>query len=111
MSIDADLSAMIAHVDAQIPFPVGTVWDLLTDLTRFGRLSHVGNGCYSPGSRRAHAGRASPTQSPVAGAPAVPPSGTARCVSKWKQYRAVATRYDKRDYIFTGTLTATAILS
>ncbi|GCD32785.1 DDE transposase [Streptomyces chrestomyceticus JCM 4735] len=25
-----------------------------------------------------------------------------RCVSKWKQFRAVAGRYDKRDYIFTG---------
>lgn len=26
-----------------------------------------------------------------------------RCVNKWKQFRAVATRYDKRDYIFNGT--------
>ncbi len=25
------------------------------------------------------------------------------CVSKWKQFRAVASRYDKRDYIFNGT--------
>ncbi|OKI03456.1 transposase [Streptomyces sp. CB02923] len=33
-----------------------------------------------------------------------------RCVSKWKQFRAVATRYDKRAYIFDGTLTATAIV-
>lgn len=32
-----------------------------------------------------------------------------RCVNKWKQFRAVATRYDKRDYIFNGTLTVTAI--
>lgn len=61
--------------------------------------------------RRARAGRASPTQSPAAGAPAVPPSGAARCVSKWKQCRAVATRYGKRDYIFNETLTATAIIS
>lgn len=37
MSIDADLSAMIAHVDVQIPFPIGTVWDLLTDLPRMAR--------------------------------------------------------------------------
>ena len=28
-----------------------------------------------------------------------------RCVNKWKQNRAVATRYDKRDYVFNGTLT------
>jgi hypothetical protein len=34
LSIDAGLSAMIAHVDVQIPFPIGTVWDLLTDLPR-----------------------------------------------------------------------------
>ncbi len=33
-----------------------------------------------------------------------------RCVNKWKRYRAVATRYDKRDYIFNGTLTITAIM-
>ena len=33
-----------------------------------------------------------------------------RCAGKWKQHRAVATRYDKRDYIFTGTLTVTAIM-
>jgi transposase len=37
-------------------------------------------------------------------------SAAERCVNKWKQYRAVATRYDKRDYIFNGTLTATAII-
>lgn len=36
-------------------------------------------------------------------------SAVERCVNKWKQYRAVATRYDKRDYIFNGTLTVTAI--
>ncbi|MFF3272516.1 transposase [Streptomyces chrestomyceticus] len=29
-------------------------------------------------------------------------SAVERCVSKWKQFRAVAGRYDKRDYIFTG---------
>lgn len=33
-----------------------------------------------------------------------------RCVSKWKQYRAVATRFDKRDYLFNGTLTVAAIV-
>lgn len=33
-----------------------------------------------------------------------------RCVSKWKHFRAVASRYDKRDYIFNGTLTVTAIV-
>lgn len=37
-------------------------------------------------------------------------SAAERCVSKWKQYRAVATRYDKRDYIFNGTLTVAAIV-
>ncbi|WP_371239320.1 IS5 family transposase [Streptomyces pimonensis] len=36
-------------------------------------------------------------------------SAVERCVSKWKQYRAVASRYDKRDYIFNGTLAVTAI--
>ncbi|GAB2894472.1 IS5 family transposase [Streptomyces deserti] len=37
-------------------------------------------------------------------------SAVERCVSKWKQYRAVATRYDKPDYIFNGTLAVTAIV-
>jgi transposase len=37
-------------------------------------------------------------------------SAAERCVNKWKQFRAVATRYDKRDYIFTGTLAAAAIV-
>jgi hypothetical protein len=32
-------------------------------------------------------------------------------VNKWKQFRAVATRLDKRDYIFNGALTVTAIVS
>ncbi|WP_442816646.1 IS5 family transposase [Streptomyces sp. NBC_01304] len=36
-------------------------------------------------------------------------SAVERCVSKWKQFRAVASRYDKRDYIFNGTLTVAAI--
>ncbi|CAM5307804.1 hypothetical protein SGRIM128S_01764 [Streptomyces griseomycini] len=31
-------------------------------------------------------------------------------MNKWKQFRAVATRYDKRDYIFNGTLTVTAVV-
>ncbi|WP_348541519.1 transposase [Streptomyces sp. SAI-133] len=35
-------------------------------------------------------------------------SAVERCATKWKQFRAVATRYDKRDYIFNGTLTITA---
>ena len=29
-----------------------------------------------------------------------------RCVNKWKQYRVVATRFDKRDCLITGTLVA-----
>lgn len=33
-----------------------------------------------------------------------------RCISKWKQFRAVASRYDKRDYIFNGTLTVAALV-
>jgi hypothetical protein len=33
-----------------------------------------------------------------------------RCVNKWKQFRAAASRYDKRDYIFNGTLTIAAIV-
>ncbi|MFD5704600.1 IS5 family transposase [Streptomyces lasiicapitis] len=37
-------------------------------------------------------------------------SAAERCVSKWKQFRAVATRYDKRDYVFNGTLTVAAIV-
>ncbi|MFG3260589.1 IS5 family transposase [Streptomyces sp. NPDC048172] len=37
-------------------------------------------------------------------------SAVERCVSKWKQFRAVATRYDKRAYLFNGTLTVTAIV-
>ena len=37
-------------------------------------------------------------------------SAAERCVNKWKQFRAVATRYDKRDHVFTGTLTVTAIV-
>ncbi|MFM9700541.1 hypothetical protein [Streptomyces europaeiscabiei] len=31
-------------------------------------------------------------------------------MNKWEQFRAVATRYDKRDYIFNGTMTVTAIV-
>ncbi|WP_202122779.1 hypothetical protein [Streptomyces sp. BA2] len=31
-------------------------------------------------------------------------------MSKWKQFRAAAHRYDKRDYIFNGTLTDGAIV-
>lgn len=33
-----------------------------------------------------------------------------RCVGKLKQHRAVATRYDKRDYIFHGTVATAAIV-
>ncbi|MET9323307.1 IS5 family transposase [Streptomyces sp. NPDC003038] len=32
------------------------------------------------------------------------------CIGKLKQHRAIATRYDKRDYIFHGTLTTAAIV-
>jgi transposase len=35
-------------------------------------------------------------------------SAVERCINTWKQFRAVATRYDKRDYIFHGTLAVTA---
>ncbi|OKI01252.1 transposase [Streptomyces sp. CB02923] len=37
-------------------------------------------------------------------------SAVERCVSKWKQFRAVASRFDKRDYTFNGTLTVAAIV-
>ncbi len=33
-----------------------------------------------------------------------------RAVNKLKQFRAVATRYDKRRYVYLGTVTATALL-
>ncbi|MFI1769032.1 hypothetical protein ACH41H_44345 [Streptomyces sp. NPDC020800] len=36
--------------------------------------------------------------------------GLAAVPDSWKQYRAVASRYDKRDYIFNGTLAVTAIV-
>jgi transposase len=32
-----------------------------------------------------------------------------RCINKHKQFRAVATRYDKRAYIFAGTVDVTSI--
>ena len=32
-----------------------------------------------------------------------------RCFSKLKQFRAVATRYDKRDYMYQGTLDVASI--
>jgi transposase len=32
-----------------------------------------------------------------------------RCINKHKQFRAVATRYDKREYIFTGTVDVASI--
>ncbi|MFI2428947.1 hypothetical protein ACH5A7_33480 [Streptomyces sp. NPDC018955] len=31
-------------------------------------------------------------------------------MNKWKRFRAVAIRYDKRDHIFNGTSTVTAIV-
>ncbi|MEU7464535.1 MULTISPECIES: transposase [Streptomyces] len=37
-------------------------------------------------------------------------SAVERCVGKWMQHRAVASRYDRRDYIFNGTLTVAAIV-
>lgn len=33
-----------------------------------------------------------------------------RSINKIKQFRAVATRYDKRGYIYLGTVTAAALL-
>lgn len=33
-----------------------------------------------------------------------------RYVSEWEQFRAVATRFDKRDYLCNGTLTVAAIV-
>ncbi len=33
-----------------------------------------------------------------------------RAINKLKQFRAVATRYDKRGYVFLGTVTAAALL-
>ncbi|SCK54253.1 Transposase and inactivated derivatives [Streptomyces sp. SceaMP-e96] len=33
-----------------------------------------------------------------------------RAVNKLKQFRAVATRYDKRGYVYLGTVTAAAVL-
>ncbi|AIA01491.1 hypothetical protein DC74_973 [Streptomyces noursei] len=33
-----------------------------------------------------------------------------RCVSEWKQHRAVAGRHDKRDYVFNGTLAVAEIV-
>nr|WP_107468229.1 IS5 family transposase [Streptomyces sp. TSRI0281] len=38
------------------------------------------------------------------------PSVVERCVSKGKQFRSVASHYDKRGYIFNGTLTVTTIV-
>jgi hypothetical protein len=35
-------SAMIAHFDVQIPFPIGTVWDLLTESAAHGELQPRG---------------------------------------------------------------------
>jgi transposase len=32
-----------------------------------------------------------------------------RCINKHKQFRAVATRYDKREYIFAGTVDVASI--
>lgn len=77
------------------------------------RRRHIKATIAQPGDQRASRKR----RGPAGGRP--PASGKAqyrrrsaaeRCVSKWKQNRAVATRYDKRDYIFNGTLTVTAIM-
>lgn len=37
-------------------------------------------------------------------------SAVERCGSKWEQFRAVASRYGKRDYMFNGALTVTEIV-
>ncbi|UIX32969.1 IS5 family transposase [Streptomyces sp. GQFP] len=37
-------------------------------------------------------------------------SAVGRCVNQWKQFRAVASRYDKRDHVFNATLTVAAIV-
>lgn len=34
-----------------------------------------------------------------------------RAINKLKQFRAVATRYDKRGYVYLGTVTAAALLA
>ena len=37
------------------------------------------------------------------------PGGAERCFSKLKQFRAVATRYDKRDHLYQATVNVASI--
>jgi transposase len=76
--------------------------------------------CSSPGKRSppahaAHQGHDRAARRPAGQPPAFGKEqyrrrdATERCVSTWKQFRAVATRCDNPAHIFNGTLTVAAI--